>query len=709
MASISPDNHKPSLQTQPSYWETAYTRFSKLVVHCFKTLTIEPFIFLWAFGVMLTVTPSYSLYFDKVCKVGSTWFGDGSHWSDDICDHVDNGTFGEIQNYVQGVVADMHLVVSVCQSIPPVIFILFIGPWSDNFGRKTLLILPVIGYLYYSMIFLFSSIFFYELPPEFLLLEIFKDFFGSQMCLWMGAYSYMADISSFKTRTMRIAFIDMFFSSAATLSMGVSGIILINCGYISIYAISTSFFCVALLYCLLIVKESKQLGNEKDFKHIQDEVARKKAIQDAQKKKEELDQKSTFSKIKLIFNLKNIKQSFSTALKKRQHGMRHIICLLILMYGLFGMANGVGGVANQYARKKFEWSSSDDFNIWWSTYSSVGTLFVIFAIAVLMPIMTQYLKLSDTTILLLASASTFAGHLTTQLAEVANILYLASALKLFSDISTVTARSALTKAVGPLEVGRVFACVGAMGAVVTLINPMYQAVYSATIEWYFGFVYCIADMVSILMIVISLYMCLFMRRYKRKGYGPQTSSSGKINPQFTESESDPASQDVKLDSGKSGKIAALADPSRDSEAVQNDDSKSSIPQDYDQKEIIACGKNLSDTDSIVSALSEAILDKKTEARKIENPAQNSAPSLDADQSMTDLAEVHRDSRDDAKSNSSSVILPNTPENSVASGKSETNGYSREEDAKPQDCLPERKRLPSDAFESVSLSSSSTNK
>ena len=200
-------------QQQISSEEASYTSACKTVLNTLKKVTIEPFIFIWAFGHTLVATPTSSLYFDKVCKVGSVWFGNGSTYPDEVCDHLDNGTFGEVQNYVQETVADIHLVVSLCQGIPPIIFVLFIGPWSDKFGRKTLLILPTVGYLLYSISYLFAVIFFYELPAEFLMTEIIRDLLGGDMCLWMGTYSYMADISAPKTRTLRIALIDCFFFS----------------------------------------------------------------------------------------------------------------------------------------------------------------------------------------------------------------------------------------------------------------------------------------------------------------------------------------------------------------------------------------------------------------------------------------------------------------------------------------------------------------
>ena len=39
----------------------------------------------------------------------------------------------------------MTYAVLFIKGVPPILFVLFIGPWSDRFGRKPLMIVPLIG------------------------------------------------------------------------------------------------------------------------------------------------------------------------------------------------------------------------------------------------------------------------------------------------------------------------------------------------------------------------------------------------------------------------------------------------------------------------------------------------------------------------------------------------------------------------------------
>ena len=94
------------------------------------------------------------------------------------------------------------------KGIPPIIFTLFIGPWSDNFGRKTLMILPLTGYIAYNAWFLINVIFYDKMPADWLMLEVFQYWPGGYMCLFLGLYSYVTDNSSAEYRTTRIAIVD---------------------------------------------------------------------------------------------------------------------------------------------------------------------------------------------------------------------------------------------------------------------------------------------------------------------------------------------------------------------------------------------------------------------------------------------------------------------------------------------------------------------
>ena len=104
--------------------------------------------------------------------------------------------------------------------LPPIIFSLFAGPWSDKFGRRYLIILPLTGYIAYNIWFLINVVYFEELVVEYLMLEVFQYWPGGYMCLFMGSYSIISDHSTKTSRTMRIAIFDFTFLGAMSIGMG---------------------------------------------------------------------------------------------------------------------------------------------------------------------------------------------------------------------------------------------------------------------------------------------------------------------------------------------------------------------------------------------------------------------------------------------------------------------------------------------------------
>ena len=66
----------------------------------------------------------------------------------------------------------MQAASKLAQNVPSALFVLFIGPWSDKFGRRKLLIVaPIVGFVYLSLFYLLNVIFYEELNADFLLLE----------------------------------------------------------------------------------------------------------------------------------------------------------------------------------------------------------------------------------------------------------------------------------------------------------------------------------------------------------------------------------------------------------------------------------------------------------------------------------------------------------------------------------------------------------
>ena len=88
----------------------------------------------------------------------------------------------------------------------------------------------------------------------------------------------------------------------------------------------------------------------------------------------------------------------------------------------------------------------------------MGNMLVMFAIGVLLPILTQVLKCPDPNIIALGIVSSFLGISMILIAGAQHdyrLLYLAWALRMCSEFTDIGIRSMSTKLAGPQDVGKV--------------------------------------------------------------------------------------------------------------------------------------------------------------------------------------------------------------------------------------------------------------
>lgn len=485
------------------------------IIGIFQLITIEPVVFFYAVGYSITMVVSPGLYLEKICTPGSVIFGNGS--SDlnlTTCKKFDDGNHTDLQDYIQKTNAEIQLVTMFVKGIPPIIFALFVGPWSDKFGRKFLIMFPLLGYVGYNLWFLTNVLLYDKMYVEFLMLEVIQFWFGGYMCFFLGVYSYISDTSNEKTRTVRIALLDFVFYSGLAAGEGVSGEISARFGYEAIYGLGATFQCLAIGYCFFFVKESRNTQPTKDnYSTIANKSPSKGSTEEQNLNETEIRSTSPTS----FFSLTHIKESFGVAFKSRPGGIRHVVIILIFLFGFNTFANvGISSINVTYARKKFTWGGTDEFNKIWAQLHSIGTVFNLFALGVLIPIMTQVLKMKDLSITIFCVISSLAGLGTLLLAKSYKLLYLANFLRMFADVTTIGIRSTLSKIVGEKDVGKVFACIGAIQAIFGLMSPIYQYIYKATYDFYLGFVYVVAMGILSLMLAQTIYVFFFLKKYDRQ-------------------------------------------------------------------------------------------------------------------------------------------------------------------------------------------------
>lgn len=91
------------------------------------------------------------MYLDKVCQVN---FGFNSssctpHHPQNQSETFDleNQTIVSEEGQVQAYVSTLYIYLSLIEEVPPIFFVLLLGPWSNKHGRKPLILFSMIAYL----------------------------------------------------------------------------------------------------------------------------------------------------------------------------------------------------------------------------------------------------------------------------------------------------------------------------------------------------------------------------------------------------------------------------------------------------------------------------------------------------------------------------------------------------------------------------------
>lgn len=92
---------------------------------------------------------------------------------------------------------------------------MFIGNWSDRYGRKLPLITGLIGkFVYSSMVVINSVMTGWSLNMIIYTATLPMGLLGGDISIFASCFAYISDVSSSKNRTLRVTILDVVYLSA---------------------------------------------------------------------------------------------------------------------------------------------------------------------------------------------------------------------------------------------------------------------------------------------------------------------------------------------------------------------------------------------------------------------------------------------------------------------------------------------------------------
>nr|XP_045592749.1 proton-coupled folate transporter-like [Procambarus clarkii] len=477
------------------------------------TISVEPIMLLDGLAYSNMVVLVENLQMDKVCLVNL-------NQTSEVCSNLTN--YKDVKDSMSKEVSVFAMYNGIITAVIPLFFILFMGAWSDKYGRKVPLAVCTFGHLLYSLGYLVASTV-GTWPVEYLLFVALLDSLGGGTVSFLTASnSYISDVTSESTRTSRVGLANSIWFLGGPIGTLIGTYIYKAGGYQMLFGTSLSMYVVILLYIIFFLPEShgpfanvqklEKILPPKQSLRLRESIAWVYGI-DKVKKKNVLHTKSVLKKVKRItltlmikdfFNPKRITESFKCTLKKREGNVRIYILLLILCNLLRKL--GRGAYMYLFTRQVLGWQASD-YGLWVTYKNLLATLGSLVAV----PVLSAGLKVSDNVLALVGAFSSVFDYVFYGLVTPGTFffMWLAPVAALLVNSCAIAIRALLSKYVAPDELGKVSAVLGALDGVMPMVSfSLYTAVYHSTVHIFPGAQFFFGTSANLLMVLLFIVVIL---------------------------------------------------------------------------------------------------------------------------------------------------------------------------------------------------------
>ncbi|XP_050327062.1 proton-coupled folate transporter-like [Bactrocera neohumeralis] len=402
-----------------------------------------------------------------------------------------------IEKSIQPYVAKIAMTSSILNNVWPGILILFVGPWSDKFGRRPVLLATFtaafIGQLITTILVSFSEVL--SLNPWFYLLaSIPSTLVGGGSAMITIVFCYISDVTDMENKAKRMFFINMSMGLGVVIGNIGSSYLLRLTNTTIVCATSAALVFIALMYVLFFIGESLDV------------------------------EETTFAyKAKHFFDVRLIKDLVKTCATRRpNYGRAIIACTIsILIVSNFALT-GELGVFYLFLRNKFNTTLQE-----FTYYNAVGITIKMIGCGVAFGVFRNFLKISFSAIALMGLFGCILDSLTRGLAQQFWQMYLAASFGLMAGITGPMLQSIVSLAVSSNEIGKIYSLASCLQTLSPLLSaPLYTLVYNNTLDFYPGLYNFISTGLHVECFCVMILIYIFERRVKnREAERPPTDST----------------------------------------------------------------------------------------------------------------------------------------------------------------------------------------
>lgn len=273
-------------------------RLSSLKV--LKHITIEPVLALYLFSSYMSGSLNVTILMERICTVQKGQ-------PEDVCTSLFyNEVYAQLRIDSQKVANTILLANNFVLTSPGILLAILTGPWSDKYGRKAPIIIPLIGgFINFVMLALMAH--FKDLPPYFFICATIPNGIFGGFIHMMTLLTYVADVTSKEDRTVKYVFIEGVCFLAGPLGQLMGGFIYQKAGLLTAYICASGTMLFAILYAIFFVKETRGFEYNLTVKQY----------------------------VREFFRFQSFKDCFGVMMRKRELNGRRKILLLLLTFSTF--------------------------------------------------------------------------------------------------------------------------------------------------------------------------------------------------------------------------------------------------------------------------------------------------------------------------------------------------------------------------------------
>ncbi|KAK9512881.1 hypothetical protein O3M35_001199 [Rhynocoris fuscipes] len=420
-------------------------------------ITIEPVIFLLAFSNGLSSNGGVNLIMAKVCH-----------------DYQHETLLSSKSCFQRS--ADLNTIKTMLKECLPIVPLLLGGAWRDRHGKNIpLIILLISGQIVGALVCLLSSIFLESISAMVTVLaeSIVTGLTGSLPLIIMTATCFITARTTIEDRTYRMSFVLAAYLGGLTLGLIMSGIMIQNFGFITLYSVATILAALSLVYVCLMVTEV------------------------AVPSKEPLP---IWLMFKIIF-------------KKRDKYLRPILLSIILVHSIYGaVLLSEGNVFVIFLENSLKFSLTEA-----GLYSSYKSIMLALSTFIVVPLLSKYFKMKDVSLGIISSIVMCLGAIWTAFSTTRLLLALCPLTDLLKGGVFAVGKSIMTKCVGQNEIGQMLGAEFVIEACAQMtILPLYTYVYNKTGVTKFPGAFFMLSAIFSLIILICFCVIQFLTFKKGK-------------------------------------------------------------------------------------------------------------------------------------------------------------------------------------------------